>query len=75
MPDAEDRKIQSATSPEPDKPALDPRKGTKIMPMPSQNKVVAGQPRAGRAVEQPGEPGVITAEDDVLDTSKTKPDA
>lgn len=60
-----------------DKPAVteekpqapDPRKGTGIMPMPDQSKMVAGMPRRGRAIEEPGDPGVITPEDDVLDTS------
>ncbi|MGY6268570.1 hypothetical protein ACXIUT_02680 [Achromobacter denitrificans] len=53
------------------KPAApDPRKGTEVMPMPDQDsKLVAGMPRRGRAVTEPGEPGVITPEDDVLDTS------
>ncbi|MNT07456.1 hypothetical protein D3C71_1825390 [compost metagenome] len=49
--------------------AIDPRKGTGIMPMPDQSKMVAGMPRRGRAIEEPGDPGVITPEDDVLDTS------
>ncbi|CAB3699905.1 hypothetical protein [Achromobacter pestifer] len=48
---------------------VDPRKGTGIMPMPDQSKMVAGMPRRGRAIEEPGDPGVITPEDDVLDTS------
>ena len=39
------------------------------MPMPDQSKMVAGMPRRGRAIEEPGDPGVITPEDDVLDTS------
>lgn len=50
-------------------PAVDPRKGTDIMPMPDQSKMVAGMPRRGRAIEEPGDPGIITPEDDVLDTS------
>ncbi len=49
--------------------APDPRKGTGMMPMPDQSKMVAGMPRRGRAIEEPGDPGVITPEDDVLDTS------
>ncbi len=50
-------------------PGADPRKGTDVLPMPDQSKVVAGMPRRGRAIAEPGEPGVITPEDDVLDTS------
>ncbi|MBB1595581.1 hypothetical protein [Achromobacter sp. UMC46] len=49
--------------------ATDPRKGTGIMPMPDQSNMVAGMPRRGRAIEEPGDPGIITPEDDVLDTS------
>jgi len=54
-----------------DKPRapVDPRKGTETLPMPDQSKQVAGMPRDGRAIAQPGEPGVIPPEDDVLDTS------
>lgn len=48
---------------------VDPRKGTETLPMPDQSKDVAGMPRDGRAIAQPGEPGVIAPEDDVLDTS------
>ena len=48
---------------------VDPRKGTGILPMPAQTETVAGRPRRGRAIEEPGDPGVITPEDDVLDTS------
>lgn len=50
-------------------PAVDPRKGTEILPMPDQSPTVAGMPRQGRAIEPPGDPGVITPEDDLLDTS------
>ena len=40
------------------------------MPMPDErNPLVAGMPRRGRAIVEPGEPGVITPEDDLLDTS------
>ncbi len=52
-----------------DKPSADPRKGTEVLPMPDQSNVVAGMPRRGRAIAEPGEPGIITPEDDVLDTS------
>lgn len=48
----------------------DERKGTEVLPMPDHNsKLVAGMPRSGRAIADPGEPGIITPEDDVLDTS------
>lgn len=62
----------AANKPEPateEAPAVDPRKGTGILPMPDQRPTVAGMPRQGRAIEAPGDPGVITPEDDVLDTS------
>ncbi|QKH35064.1 hypothetical protein FOC84_08965 [Achromobacter pestifer] len=49
--------------------AIDPRKGTEILPMADHSKEVAGMPRRGRAIAEPGEPGIITPEDDVLDTS------
>lgn len=51
------------------RPPTDPLKGTETLPMPDQSKTVAGMPRDGRAVAQPGEPGVITPEDDILETS------
>ncbi|CAB3856826.1 hypothetical protein [Achromobacter piechaudii] len=51
------------------RPPTDPRKGTETLPMPEHSEQVAGMPRNGRAIAQPGEPGVITPEDDVLDTS------
>ncbi len=51
------------------RPPVDPRKGTETLPMPDHSKEVAGMPRDGRAIAEPGEPGVITPEDDVLDTS------
>lgn len=44
--------------------------GTHIMPMPDDAPEVAGRPRKGRVITAPGEPGVITPEDDVLDTSQ-----
>ncbi|CCN24844.1 hypothetical protein BN113_4060 [Bordetella bronchiseptica 1289] len=46
------------------------RKGTDVMPMPEEAPQVAGMPRRGRAIAEPGDPGVITPEDDVLDTSR-----
>ena len=45
------------------------RKGTDTMPMPDEAPDGAGRPRSGRAIAEPGDPGVITPEDDVLDTS------
>lgn len=62
----------AATKPEPAKDktaAVDPRKGTGVLPMPDQSPTVAGMPRQGRAIEPPGDPGIITPEDDLLDTS------
>ncbi|CAP40955.1 hypothetical protein [Bordetella petrii] len=44
-------------------------KGTGVMPMPDEAPDVAGRARRGRAIAEPGDPGVITPEDDVLDTS------
>jgi len=44
--------------------------GTHIMPMPDDAPEVAGRPRKGRVITAPGEPGVITPEDDVLDSSR-----
>ncbi|HYG44920.1 MAG TPA: hypothetical protein VEA17_18525 [Bordetella sp.] len=44
-------------------------KGTDTMPMPDDAPDVAGRARRGRAIAEPGDPGVITPEDDVLDTS------
>lgn len=52
---------------------VDPRKGTETLPMPDESKVVAGMPRRGRSIAEPGEPGVIAPEDDVLDTSYDTP--
>lgn len=50
-------------------------RGTEIMPMPDDAPVVAGRPRQGRVITPPGEPGVITPEDDMLDTSQSdRPD-
>ncbi|WP_459616903.1 hypothetical protein [Bordetella sp. 2513F-2] len=43
--------------------------GTEILPMPDVPETVAGMPRDRRNITEPGEPGVITPEDDVLDTS------
>lgn len=49
------------------------RKGTGIMPTPKVARQVAGMPRDGRALTEPGDPGVPAGEDDFLDTSKSKP--
>ncbi|MVW79119.1 hypothetical protein [Bordetella sp. 02P26C-1] len=40
--------------------------GTGKMPMPEDTPVVAGQPRDGRVLTEPGNPGIITPEDDEL---------
>lgn len=53
------------------KTPTDPVHGTGIMPMPDDAPEVAGRPRQGRVITPPGEPGVITPEDDVLDTSQS----
>lgn len=51
-------------------PPVDARKGTEVLPMQDESSpVTAGMPRRGRAIVAPGEPGIITPEDDVLDTS------
>ena len=61
---------QAAKTAETEQPvAIDPRKGTEVLPMADHSKEVAGMPRRGRAIAEPGEPGIITPEDDVLDTS------
>lgn len=44
--------------------------GTHVMPMPDDAPEVAGRSRKARIITPPGEPGVITPEDDVLDTSR-----
>jgi len=60
-----DTDIRPAKAPE------DIVRGTTIMPMPDDAPRVAGRPRRGRVITPPGEPGVITPEDDVLDTSQS----
>ena len=45
---------------------VDPRTGTTVLPLASNSRMVAGMPR-GRAIAAPGEPGIISAEEDVLD--------
>lgn len=54
----------AATSPP---PRVDPRTGTTVLPLASNSRMVAGMPRRGRAIAAPGEPGIISAEEDVLD--------
>ena len=44
---------------------VDPRTGTTVLPLASNSRMVAGM--RGRAIEAPGEPGIISAEEDVLD--------
>lgn len=46
-------------------------RGTREMPMPETTALVAGRNRHGRTITEPGDPGIIKPEDDVLDTSKT----
>lgn len=53
-----------------DKPGMVPTeeemRGTDKLPMPDDSPVVAGQPRDGRVLTEPGDPGIITPEDDAL---------
>jgi hypothetical protein len=41
------------------------RLGTRVLPVPDKAPVVAGMPRSGRALTDPGQPGIIRPEDDV----------
>jgi hypothetical protein len=41
------------------------RLGTRILPVPDNSPTVAGMPRQGRALSDPGDPGILRAEDDV----------
>lgn len=60
--------------PGPDRVTTEPSvKGTEKMPMPQVGRQVAGMPRDGRALSEPGEPGVPAGEDDVLDTAGKRP--
>ncbi|WP_260986438.1 hypothetical protein [Bordetella genomosp. 13] len=60
--------------PGPDRSTAEPsREGTGKMPMPQVGRRVAGMPRDGRTLTEPGEPGVPAGEDDMLDTSGMKP--
>jgi hypothetical protein len=43
----------------------DERLGTRILPVPDKSPTVAGMPRAGRALSDPGDPGIPRPEDDV----------
>jgi len=43
----------------------EPVRGTRVLPMPGQEPVVAGMPRNGRGFNDPGHPGIIRPEDDV----------
>ncbi|CAM3751156.1 hypothetical protein [Bordetella bronchialis] len=54
------------------------RLGTRILPEPDKSPTVAGMPRQGRALSDPGDPGIPKPEDDVYandpaDLSETKP--
>jgi hypothetical protein len=73
-PQQADRDPQSPTQDADEKARL----GTRILPVPEKAPVVAGMPRADRAVTDPGEPGIIRPEDDVYandpaDLSETTP--
>jgi hypothetical protein len=54
---------------DPQSPTRDPeekaRLGTRVLPVPDKSPVVAGMPRQGRALTDPGEPGIPRPEDDV----------
>jgi hypothetical protein len=41
------------------------RLGTRILPIPDKAPIVAGMPREGRSLSDPGNPGIIRPEDDV----------
>jgi hypothetical protein len=41
------------------------RLGTRILPVPDESPVVAGMPRRGRGISDPGDPGIPRPEDDV----------
>ncbi|AOB30774.1 hypothetical protein AKI39_08810 [Bordetella sp. H567] len=41
------------------------RLGTRILPVPDKSPMVAGMPRGGRALSDPGDPGIPRPEDDV----------
>lgn len=55
----------------------DARRGTRILPEPDKSPTVAGMPRDGRALSDPGDPGIPRPENDVYandpaDLSDTK---
>jgi hypothetical protein len=57
----------------------DTRLGTRILPEPDKSPTVAGMPRDGRALSDPGDPGIPRPENDVYandpaDLSDTKPE-
>lgn len=70
-----DRERLPGEAPGAEPPRSDPqaRQGTHIMPTPKVGRQVAGMPRDGRAITEPGDPGVIAGEDDILDTSHLPP--
>jgi hypothetical protein len=39
--------------------------GTRVIPQPEETPTVAGMPRKGRKLEEPGDPGIITPANDV----------
>lgn len=55
------------------------RLGTRILPVPDKSPTVAGMPRGGRALSDPGDPGIPRPEDDVYandpaDLSEKRPE-
>jgi hypothetical protein len=59
----------SKPRPDPQSPTRDPaekaRRGTRVLPEPDKSPTVAGMPRQGRALSDPGDPGIPKPEDDV----------
>lgn len=41
------------------------RQGTRVLPIPDDSPTVAGMPRKGRGLSDPGDPGIPRPEDDV----------
>ncbi|OZI59874.1 hypothetical protein [Bordetella genomosp. 11] len=65
-----------STTPDADEKA---RLGTRILPVPDKSPTVAGMPRNGRALSDPGDPGIPRPEDDVYgndpaDLSERRPE-
>ncbi|WP_086072697.1 hypothetical protein [Bordetella genomosp. 9] len=60
-PDAPERDPKSPTESAEEKA----RMGTRILPEPDKAPIVAGMPREGRVLSDPGHPGIPRPEDDV----------